>query len=76
IFMVISLFVVLTTFSLATTINSSVNELKIILDTLLIVFMSLILLILIGQSFVVTFAAIKAYKGQHYRYPLTIRVLR
>ncbi|MEH1929656.1 DUF4870 domain-containing protein [Nostoc sp.] len=76
IFMIISSFVVLTTFSLTATINSSVNQLKIILDTLLIVFMSLILLILIGQSFVVTFAAIKAYKGQHYRYPLTIRVLR
>ncbi|MEH2384839.1 MAG: DUF4870 domain-containing protein [Nostoc sp.] len=74
--MIISSFVVLTTFSLTATINSSVNQLKIILDTLLIVFMSLILLILIGQSFVVTFAAIKAYKGQHYRYPLTIRVLR
>ncbi|MHC5714762.1 MAG: DUF4870 domain-containing protein [Nostoc sp.] len=76
ILMVISLFVVLTTFSLAATINGSVNQLKIILDTLLIVFMSLILLILIGQSFVVTFAAIKAYNGHHYRYPLTIRVLR
>lgn len=74
--MVISLFVVLTTFSLAATIHSSVYQVKIILDTLLIVFMSLILLILIVQSFVVTFAAIKAYKGQHYRYPLTIRVLR
>jgi len=76
IIMGISFFVVLTTFSLAATINSSVNQLKIILDTLLIVFMPLILLILIVQSFVVSFAAIKAYKGQHYRYPLTIRVLR
>ncbi len=76
IFMIISFFVVLTTFSLVATINSSVYQVKIILDTLLIVFMSLILLILIVQSFVVTFAAIKAYKGQHYRYPLTIRVLR
>lgn len=76
IFMVISFFVVLTTFSLAATIHSSVYQVKIILDTLLIVFMSLIILILIVQSFVVTFAAIKAYNGQHYRYPLTIRVLR
>lgn len=74
--MIISLFVVLTTFSLTAIINSSVYQIKIILDTLLIVFMSLILLILIVQSFVVTFAALKAYKGQHYRYPLTIRVLR
>ncbi|MEH2374918.1 DUF4870 domain-containing protein [Nostoc sp.] len=76
IFMVISFFVVLTSFSLAATIHRSVYQVKIIIDTLLIVFMSLILLVLIVQSFVVTFAAIKAYKGQHYRYPLTIRVLR
>ncbi|MEH2242379.1 DUF4870 domain-containing protein [Nostoc sp.] len=76
IFMVISLFLVLTSFSLAVTTNGSVNEIKITLDSLLIVFMLLILLILIVQSFIVTFAAIKAYNGEHYRYPLIIRVLR
>ncbi|MEH1933921.1 MAG: DUF4870 domain-containing protein [Nostoc sp.] len=76
IFMAISLFLVLTSFSLAVTTNSSVNEVKITLDSLLIVFLSLILLILIVQSFVVTFAAIKAYNGEHYRYPLTMRILR
>ncbi|MEH1835661.1 MAG: DUF4870 domain-containing protein [Nostoc sp.] len=74
--MAISLFLVLTSFSLAVTTNGSVNEIKITLDSLLIVFMLLILLILIVQSFIVTFAAIKAYNGEHYRYPLTIRVLR
>jgi len=31
---------------------------------------------LILQLFLVIFAAIKAYNGEHYRYPLTIRVLR
>ncbi|WP_442948477.1 DUF4870 domain-containing protein [Nostoc sp.] len=76
IIMVISLFLVLTSFSLAVTTKSSVNQVKITLDSLLIVFMSLILLILIVQSFIVTFAAIKAYNGEHYRYPWTIRVLR
>ncbi|MEH2315962.1 DUF4870 domain-containing protein [Nostoc sp.] len=76
IFMLISLFLVLTSFSLPVTTNSSANQVKINLDSLLIVFMSLILLILIFQSFIVTFAAIKAYNGQHYRYPWTIRVLR
>lgn len=76
IFMAISLFLVLTSFSLAVTTNGSVNEIKITLDSLLTVFMLLILLILIVQSFIVTFAAIKAYNGEHYRYPLTIRVLR
>ncbi|MEH2382537.1 MAG: DUF4870 domain-containing protein [Nostoc sp.] len=74
--MAISSFVVLTSFSWSLTTNSSVNQVEITLDSLLIVFTSLILLILIVQSFIVTFAAIKAYNGQHYRYPLTIRVLR
>lgn len=73
--MAISLFVVATNFIWLVATNRS-NQVQITLDSLLIVFMPLILLILIGQLFVVTFAAIKAYKGQHYRYPLTIRVLR
>ncbi|MEH2419658.1 MAG: DUF4870 domain-containing protein [Nostoc sp.] len=76
IFMAISLFLVLTSLSLEVTTNGSVNQIKITLDSLLIVFLSLMLLILIVQSFIVTFAAIKAYNGKHYRYPLTIRVLR
>ncbi|MEH2416297.1 DUF4870 domain-containing protein [Nostoc sp.] len=73
--MAISLFVVATNFIWVVATNRS-NQVQITLDNLLIVFMPLILLILIGQLFVVTFAAIKAYQGQHYRYPLTIRVLR
>ncbi|MFS0519494.1 DUF4870 domain-containing protein [Nostoc sp. UIC 10607] len=72
----ISLVIVLTTFGRAVTINGSSNEIKNTLDSLLIVLMSLILFKLVLQSFVVTFAAIKAYKGEYYRYPLTIRVLR
>jgi uncharacterized protein len=32
--------------------------------------------LLLLQLFVVSFAAIKAYNGEHYRYPLTMRVLR
>ncbi|MEH1940391.1 MAG: DUF4870 domain-containing protein [Nostoc sp.] len=74
--MAISLLLVLTSFSLALATNSSFNEVKITLDSLLVVLMTLILLILIVQSFVVSFAAIKAYNGEHYRYPWTIRVLR
>ncbi|MEH1909125.1 DUF4870 domain-containing protein [Nostoc sp.] len=75
-FIAISSFLVLTSFSWVLTPNSSVNQVEITLDSLIIVFTSLILLILIVQSFIVTFAAIKAYNGQHYRYPFTIRVLR
>ncbi|WP_138502780.1 DUF4870 domain-containing protein [Nostoc sp. PA-18-2419] len=76
IFIVISLFFVLTSLSLAVSTNSKVNQVEITLDSLLILIMYLILLMLLLQSFVVSFAAIKAYNGEHYRYPLTIRVLR
>ncbi|WP_193199252.1 DUF4870 domain-containing protein [Nostoc sp. MG11] len=72
----LSLILVVTSCGIAVTSNSTVNEVKITFDGLLIMFMSLILLVMLLQSFLVTFAAIKAYKGEHYRYPLTIRVLR
>lgn len=72
----ISLFLILTSFSVAVTTNGSINQIKNTLDSLLIVLMSLFLFKLVLQSFVVTFAAIKAYNGEHYRYPLTVRILR
>ncbi|WP_341528895.1 DUF4870 domain-containing protein [Nostoc sp. UHCC 0302] len=73
---IISLIVILTSFSVALTTNGAVNQINITLDGLVITFLSLILLILLLQSYLVTFAAIKAFRGQHYRYPLTIRILR
>ncbi|MBE9038597.1 DUF4870 domain-containing protein [aff. Roholtiella sp. LEGE 12411] len=73
---ILSLVLVVTSCGVAVTSNSTVNEIKTTLDGLLVMFMSLILLVMLLQSFLVTFAAIKAYKGEHYRYPLTIRVLR
>ncbi|MDZ8185700.1 MAG: DUF4870 domain-containing protein [Nostoc sp. ChiSLP02] len=76
IFIVISLFFVFASFSLAITTNSTVNEVKFTLDSLLFIIMCLTSLVLILQLFLVTFAAIKAYNGQHYRYPLTMRILR
>ncbi|MDZ8030349.1 DUF4870 domain-containing protein [Nostoc sp. DedSLP04] len=72
----ISLILVVTSLSLAVTTNGSINQIKNTLDNLLIILMSLILFKLLLQSFVVTFAAVKAYNGEHYRYPFTIRVLR
>lgn len=72
----ISLILLLTSFSVAVTTNGSFNEIKTTLDSLLTVLMSLVIFKLVLQSFIVTFAAIKAYNGEHYRYPLTIRVLR
>lgn len=74
--MAISSFLVLTSLNLGVTTNGSVNEIEITIDRLLIVFMSLILLMLIVQLFIVAFAAIKAYNGEHSRYPLTIRVMQ
>lgn len=73
---IFSLILVVSSCGIAVTSNSTVNEVKTTLDGLLIMFMSLILLVMLLQSFLVTFAAIKAYKGEHYRYPLTMRVLR
>lgn len=72
----ISLILVLASFSLAVSNNGYINEFKNILNSLLIILLSLISFKLILQSFVVTFAAVKAYNGEHYRYPFTIRVLR
>ncbi|MEH1839844.1 MAG: DUF4870 domain-containing protein [Nostoc sp.] len=72
----ISLVIVLTSLSFAITSNASSNEIKNTLDNLLIVILSLISVKLVLQSFLVSFAAIKAYNGEHYRYPLTMRVLR
>ncbi|MDZ8064311.1 MAG: DUF4870 domain-containing protein [Nostoc sp. DedQUE08] len=72
----ISLILVVTSLSLAVTTNGSINQIKNTLDNLLIILMLLILFKLLLQSFVVTFAAVKAYNGEHYRYPFTIRVLR
>jgi hypothetical protein len=72
----ISLILLLTSFSVAVITNGSFKEIKNTLDSLLTVLMLLVLFKLVLQSFVVTFAAIKAYNGEHYRYPLTIRVLR
>ncbi|MEH2222440.1 DUF4870 domain-containing protein [Nostoc sp.] len=71
-----SLILILISFSLAMTNNGSINDLKNTLDSLLIILISLILFKLVLQSFLVTFAAVKAYNGEHYRYPFTIRVLR
>ncbi|MBN3941979.1 MAG: DUF4870 domain-containing protein [Nostoc sp.] len=73
---ILSLVLVLTSLSLAVTNNGSFNEIKNFLNSLLIILISLIFFKLVLQSFVVTFAAIKAYNGEHYRYPFTIRVLR
>jgi uncharacterized protein len=72
----ISLILLLTSLSLVVTKSGSANEMKNTLDGLLILLVSLFSFKLVLQLFLVTFASIKAYNGEHYRYPLTIRILR
>ncbi|BBD58243.1 hypothetical protein NIES2109_10150 [Nostoc sp. HK-01] len=76
IIIIFSLLLVLGSCGIAITTNGAVNEIKSVLDGLLLVWTFLIFGLLFLQSFLVTFAAIKAYHGEHYRYPLTMRILR
>ncbi|MCL1475395.1 DUF4870 domain-containing protein [Argonema antarcticum] len=56
--------------------SSNSNVLNSMMGTLAIGIVSIGLLSLIFQLFVVIFAAIKAYRGEIYRYPFTIRFLK
>jgi len=73
---VISLLVMLIMFVMGVTSNRAGNEVKIVLDGLIFVWSYLSEIMLLLQTFLVNFAAFKAYNGEHYRYPFTIRVLR
>jgi uncharacterized protein len=73
---VASLFLVLTTFGIAITTNLTANFLEAIFNSLIAGLSILISILMLLQFILVNCAAIKAYKGQHYRYPLTIRFLR
>lgn len=73
---IISLFLVFTTCGIALTNNVASKQLETTLNTLLTVLIILISILLLTQLCLVIFASVKAYKGQHYRYPCTIRFLR
>lgn len=73
---IISLLLMLTICGIALTTNSTGKEVKSLFDTLLIVWFMLTSSMIILQLFLVNFAALKAYNGEHYRYPWTIRFLR
>jgi uncharacterized protein len=73
---IFSLLLVLGSCGIAVTTNNAINEVKTVLDGLLFVWMFLIMGLLLTQIFLVSFAAIKAYNGEHYRYPFTMRILR
>jgi uncharacterized Tic20 family protein len=73
---VISLFWLLITFVIAMTTHLQPNLLSLTVNTLLTFFIMVISSLMIIQSFLVSFAAVKAYKGYHFRYPFTIRFLQ
>ncbi|BAY27753.1 hypothetical protein NIES2100_75780 [Calothrix sp. NIES-2100] len=73
---IVSLLMMLTICGIAVTTNSTGKEIQTLLDTLLMVWLSLTSVMILIQFFLVNFAAFKAYKGEHYRYPWTIRFLR
>ncbi|MBW4572899.1 DUF4870 domain-containing protein [Hassallia byssoidea VB512170] len=75
ILVIISLLLVFTGFGIAMTSNGTANYIEIIFRTLLIGCSAIVVFMLLLQSFVVTCAAIKAYRGEYYRYPFTIRFL-
>lgn len=73
---IVSLLLMLVSFVLAMITNSAVNLVEIVFNILLMSWMWLIVILMLLQGFLVSFAAVKAYKGEHFRYPVTIRVLR
>lgn len=76
VFIIISLLIVLTSFGIAIISNGIINQVSTVLNSLLFIWISLITTLFLLQLFLVTFAATKAYNGEHYRYPFTLRVLR
>ncbi|BAY60067.1 hypothetical protein NIES22_01240 [Calothrix brevissima NIES-22] len=76
IIIILSLLMLLTICGIAITTNSTGQEIKAFLDILLFLWFAITSLMILLQIFLVTFAAVKAYKGEHYRYPWTVRFLR
>jgi uncharacterized Tic20 family protein len=73
---IISLLLVLASCGIAVTTNGEINEVNTVLDSLIFIWVYFMAALLLLQLFLVTFAARKAYSGEHYRYPFTMRVLR
>ncbi|MBD2339819.1 DUF4870 domain-containing protein [Calothrix sp. FACHB-156] len=73
---ILSLLILFIIFGIALINNGTGQVIKTVLDTLLLLWLGLTALMIMLQLFLVNFAAIKAYKGKHYRYPGTIRFLK
>jgi uncharacterized Tic20 family protein len=72
----ISLFLVVITCGINLIIHRATNHVDDVFRVLSTILLGLIFLVAILQIILVNFAAYKAYKGQHYRYPFTIRFLQ
>jgi len=71
---IVAIFLFYLTYAIVTI--SILNNVNAIFFWIVIIFLSLVVLILVFESICIIFAAIKAYKGEFYRYPLTLRFLR
>ncbi|MBD2198945.1 MULTISPECIES: DUF4870 domain-containing protein [Calothrix] len=76
IIILLSLLMLLTICGISITTNSTGQEIKALLDILLFLWFAITSFMILLQIFLVTFAAVKAYNGEHYRYPWTVRFLR
>jgi len=72
----VSLFLVVITCGINLIINKSTHHLNDVFSVLSMILLGLIILTAILQIMLVNFAAFKAYKGQYYRYPFTVRFLK
>ncbi len=73
---VASLFLVFTTCGVAVTTTVTAKYLETIFNSLLAALSVFLSVLMLSQLILVNFAAIKAYKGQYYRYPFTMRFLK
>ncbi|ARV60507.1 hypothetical protein BZZ01_19400 [Nostocales cyanobacterium HT-58-2] len=72
----VSLLMVFATCGVAVTTYLSAKHMATIFNSLIAVLSLFISALMLSQLIFVNFAAIRAYKGQYYRYPFTIRFLR
>ena len=72
----VSLLLVVITCGINLIINQSNHHVNDVFSVLSMILLGLIIVTAILQIMLVNFAAFKAYKGQHYRYPFTMRFLK
>lgn len=73
---IISLLLVLASCGISVNTNGEINAVNAVLDILLLLYIFLMISLLYFQLFVVSFAAMKAYNGEHYCYLWTMKVIQ